>query len=492
GEGDVLARLVDIGGDWRRLLAGADVQVDEVGVFALLVAEVLADPQTDCGTENALELRAVDLGIGVGEAADRAVGAADGRLHLLAVVVVVIGCAVDLDRARRIGLEAELIGPQDFRIERLDAAAVASVVGGEAARFGAPAGRTVDQDVVGGFELQRRLAGQRGHLGVDAGRGQGGGAAEGRAEAFQLAGFFLVAQAQDGLPPLGEGVFGLTEQAPGLDLLVVGDLGVGAVDVDEVREVAFVKVLFRIVETGYPGQGAVVVRGQTQFLRQDIHIAAEEGVGLDRGAGIPVAVFAAVQGLIAGDAGQVHALERQIGVQRGAPGGVVPARLGVHIAADGVGEALRQAPTGLGAVLIGGDQIAGAVDRAGVQVADQIQALVLGLVDAAVDVEQGREGLIGRPFQQGAGARAVGVAQTFARVAVSLPGAALLSRDGQTATQGFGQRTGDIALAPEQVVAAPFGHQPGGQFFGRAFGDEADGAAGGAAAVQGALRPAQS
>ncbi|MNI44995.1 hypothetical protein D3C73_993960 [compost metagenome] len=40
-------------------------------------------------------------------------------------------------------------------------------------------------------------------------------------------------------------------------------------------------------------------------------------------------------------------------------------------------------------------------------------------------------------------------------------------------------------------MAAPFGHQPGGQVFGRAFGNEADGAAGGVAAVQGALRAAQ-
>ncbi|MNS42524.1 hypothetical protein D3C72_749040 [compost metagenome] len=48
-----------------------------------------------------------------------------------------------------------------------------------------------------------------------------------------------------------------------------------------------------------------------------------------------------------------------------------------------------------------------------------------------------------------------------------------------------------MALRPEQVVSAPLGHQSGGQVFGRAFGDEADGAAGGVAAVEGALRSAQ-
>ncbi|MNS42525.1 hypothetical protein D3C72_749050 [compost metagenome] len=69
------------------------------------------------------------------------------------------------------------------------------------------------------------------------------------------------------------------------------------------------------------------------------------------------------------------------------------------------------------------------------QVAEQIKALVLGLVDAAVDVQQGGEGLVGRPIQQGAGAGAVGVAQAFAGVAIALPGAALFGRNGQAAAQ---------------------------------------------------------
>ncbi|MNE70848.1 hypothetical protein D3C80_1666710 [compost metagenome] len=84
-----------------------------------------------------------------------------------------------MHRSRRIGLETDLIGPQDFGVEGFDAAAVAGIVGGEAARLGPSADRTVDQQVVGRLELQRRLAGQGRHPGIDAGRGQGGGAAEG-------------------------------------------------------------------------------------------------------------------------------------------------------------------------------------------------------------------------------------------------------------------------------------------------------------------------
>uniref|UniRef100_A0A0N4Z2S7 Ketoacyl_synth_N domain-containing protein n=1 Tax=Parastrongyloides trichosuri TaxID=131310 RepID=A0A0N4Z2S7_PARTI len=224
-------------------------------------------------------------------------------------------------------------------------------------------------------------------------------------------------------------------------------------------------------------------------LRDHVHIAAEEGVGLDRGAGIPVAVFAAFQRLVAADAVQIHALERQVGVQRRAPGGVVATGLGVHVAADGGGEARGQAPAGLGVILVGGDGRTRA--QAGVQVADQIQALVLGLVDAAVDVQQEGQAVARGPIQQGAGAGAVGVAQALASDAVALPGAALFCRDRQSAAQALGQRAGDIALGAELVLAAPFGHQTGGQLVRGTLGHEADGPAGGVAAIEGALRTAQ-
>ncbi|MND85233.1 hypothetical protein D3C80_771490 [compost metagenome] len=132
-----------------------------------------------------------------------------------------------------------------------------------------------------------------------------------------------------------------------------------------------------------------------------------------------------------------------------------------------------------------------AVRIAGLEVADQIQALVFGLVDAAVDVEQQGQAFAGVPGQQGAGAGAVGVAERFAGRTVALPGAALFGRDGQASAQAARQGTGDIAFASEQVMAAPFSHQAGRQLLCRALGDEADGAAGGVAAVEGALRSAQ-
>src|SRR5690606_36356403 len=95
------------------------------------------------------------------------------------------------------------------------------------------------------------------------------------------------------------------------------------------------------------------------------------------------------------------------------------------------------------------------------------------------------------PGQAAANGGLVQVAPLFAGVAVILPGAALFGDGGETAQQGRGALARDIALDLIAVEGSVFGVETGAEIGGRSVGDDVDRAAGGVAAVQRALRPAQ-
>ncbi len=95
------------------------------------------------------------------------------------------------------------------------------------------------------------------------------------------------------------------------------------------------------------------------------------------------------------------------------------------------------------------------------------------------------------PLELGAAGGAVEIADLLAGVAIVLEAAAVLGHAGDAKQQGVVDRPGDEGLGAAVAIGAHVSVEASAVAAGRAVADEVDGAAGGVAAVQGALGSAQ-
>ncbi|MNY04006.1 hypothetical protein D3C86_1366550 [compost metagenome] len=83
----------------------------------------------------------------------------------------------------------------------------------------------------------------------------------------------------------------MREDAEGLNALLVGGVDQGAVGAAELGVETAVVALVGVVGPDHPVQAAVVVRGQSQFLREGVNVVVEIDIGLVEARAVPVVVF---------------------------------------------------------------------------------------------------------------------------------------------------------------------------------------------------------
>ncbi|MNS56350.1 hypothetical protein D3C72_892060 [compost metagenome] len=249
-----------------------------------------------------------------------------------------------------------------------------------------------------------------------------------------------------------------------------------------------VNAFIGIVGADHPAELAFAVGAQAELLSEDVDVIVEVDVRFIEARAVPVVELAAREGLVGGDRGQVG--PAQIGLDAGADVEAVIVAEGLGVQAD-PGDSRhggRDAPAGDAPGGILGIGYGAARDGVG---AKQAEAASVRLVDRIGGGQIDGEVFAGVPGQTAAHGGLVEVAQLLAGVAMVLPGAALFGDGGQAAQQVGSDLARNIALDLVAVVAAVFGVEAGLEVGRRGVGDDVDGAAGGVAAIEGALRAAQ-
>ena len=297
----------------------------------------------------------------------------------------------------------------------------------------------------------------------------------------------ILTHAERRLQGVGELIVALREHAQGVGDLPVSGHRDAAKPIGEVGIEILVQIFVGVEDAGHPVESPVVAR-QAQFLGKHIEIAVQVFVRVVELRGVPIRIFAPDEFVVGGNAGEFGAAEIDIGGQIDAIVAVIETGLGIRADTDELGKGRIESPACDIARGIRGNGWPAVARRIGLQ---QVQALFIGLILRPMNVEPKVDRFRWIPLQLAANRDLVFVAQGLSGDAIALPRAALFRCHGEPSRQPVGNAAGHEPFRVDFIVRAIFQRESRMRVRGGTIADEIDLAAGGIAAVQGALRTAQ-